>query len=71
MVEEYILRQIQANGRFGLSLGSLGNRIRARFGNFKVRDYGFTQFKQYIQSLPNVEIIEDGEQTRAVYISEE
>ena len=71
MVEEYILRQIKANGRYGISLGSLGNRIRARFGNFKVRDYGFSQFKQYIQSFPNVEIVEDGERTRAVYMSEE
>jgi hypothetical protein len=71
MVEEYILRQIQANGRYGISLGSLGNRIRARFGNFKVRDYGFSQFKQYIQSFPNVQIVEDGERTRAVYMSDE
>ena len=71
MVEEYILRQIQANGRYGISLGSLGNRIRARFGNFKVRDYGFSQFKQYIQSFPNVQIVEDGERTRAIYISDE
>ncbi len=71
MLEEYILRQIQGNGRYGISLGSLGNRIRARFGNFRVRDYGFSQFKQYIQSFPNVEIVEDGERTRAVYMEEE
>ena len=71
MVEEYILRQIQANGRYGISLGSLGNRIRARFGNFRVRDYGFSQFKQYIQSFPNVQIVEDGERTRAIYMSDE
>ena len=71
MVEEYILRQIQANGRDGISLGSLGNRIRARFGNFKVRDYGFSQFKQYIQSFPNVQSGEDGERTRAVYMIDE
>ena len=71
MVEEYILRQIQANGRYGISLGSLGNRIRERFGNFKVRDYGFSQFKQYIQSFPNVQIVEDGERTRAVYMIDE
>ena len=70
MVEEYILRQIQSNGRFGISLGSLGNRVRSRFGNFKVRDYGFSQFKQYIQSFPSVEIVEDGERTRAVYREE-
>ena len=67
MLEEYIIQQIQSNGRFGISLGSLGNRIRLKFGDFKVRDYGFSQFKQYIQSFPDVELVDDGERTRAVY----
>ena len=67
MLEEYIIQQIRSNGRYGISLGSLGNRIRMKFGDFKVRDYGFSQFKQYIQSFPNVELVDDGERTRAVY----
>lgn len=71
MLEEYIMRQIQSNGRYGISLGSLGNRIHTRFRDFKVRDYGFSQFKQYIESFPNVEILEDGERTRAVYMKDE
>lgn len=71
MLEEYILRQIQSNGRYGISLGALGNRIRMRFGDFKVRDYGYSQFKQYIESFPDVEIVEDGERTRAVYMKDE
>lgn len=70
-IEDYILREIQSNGRYGISLGSLGNRIRMRFGDFKVRDYGFSQFKKYIESFPHVEIIEDGERTRAVYVGDE
>ena len=40
------------------------------FGDFKVRDYGYSQFKQYIQSFPKVELIEDGERTRAVYVED-
>ena len=47
-------------GDQGISLGTLGNRIRIQFGDFKVRDYGYSQFKQYIQSFPRVELIEDG-----------
>ena len=69
-LEEYIIQQIRSNGRYGISLGSLGNRIRMKFGDFKVRDYGFSQFKQYIQSFPQVELEDDGERTRAVYIGE-
>ena len=45
----------------------MGNRIRSRFGDFKVRDYGFSQFKQYIQSFSGVHVEEDGENNRAVY----
>ena len=67
-IEEYILRQIEGNGKNGITLSALGNRIRMRFGDFKVRDYGFSQFKQYIQSFENVELVDDGERTRAVYV---
>nr|WP_294494687.1 NYN domain-containing protein [uncultured Mediterraneibacter sp.] len=70
MLEEYIMRQIQSSGKYGIALSALGNRIRMEFGDFKVRDYGFSQFKQYIQSFENVEIIDDGERTRAVYTRE-
>ena len=71
MLEEYILQQIQSSGRYGIALSSLGNRIRMKFGDFKVRDYGFSQFKQYIQSFPDVELMDDGERTRAVYVNRE
>ena len=70
MLEEYILLQIQSAGGYGIPLSSLGNRIRMRFGDFKVRDYGFSQFKQYIASFPDVEFVDDEERTRAVYMEE-
>ena len=70
MLEEYILQQIRSGGKYGIALSSLGNRIRMKFGDFKVRDYGFSQFKQYIQSFPDVDIVDDGERTRAVYVKE-
>ena len=67
---EYIMQQIRSNGRYGISLGALGNRIRLKFGDFKVRDYGYSQFKQYIESFPNVVLEDDGERTRAVYMAD-
>lgn len=70
LLEEYILEQIQSGGDYGITLGSLGNKIRLKFGDFKVRDYGFSQFKRYIQSFPDVELVEDGDRTRAVYQGE-
>ena len=55
MLEEYIIMLVQNAGAQGVSLGTLGNRIRNRFGDFKVRDYGYSQFKQYIQSFPSIQ----------------
>ena len=70
MVEEYILYQIKTSGENGIPLSALGNRIRLKFGDFKVRDYGFSQFKPYIQSFPEVELQGEGERTKAVYAPE-
>lgn len=68
LLEEYILQQIKSAGRQGVSLGTLGNRIRNRFGDFKVHDYGYSQFKSYIQSFRDVKIEDDGEQNWAIYV---
>jgi len=67
MLEEYIIMLVKNAGAQGVSLGTLGNKIRNQFGDFKVRDYGFSQFKQYIQSFPKIQIKDDGEQNWAVY----
>ena len=65
-IEEYIMYQLKQAGCQGVSLGTLGNKIRNKFGNFKVRDYGYSQFQQYIKSFPDVDLKDDGEQKWAV-----
>lgn len=60
MLEEFIVGQVQNAGSQGISLGTLGNRIRSKFGDFKVRDYGYSQFKQYIQSFQYIQIRDEG-----------
>ena len=58
---------VASAGTQGIPLGSLGNRIRSRFPDFKVSDYGYTQFKKYIQSFPDIAVVSDGEQNWAVH----
>lgn len=70
-LEEFVVKQIKEAGKHGVSLGALGNRIRARFRDFKVRDYGYSQFQQYIQSFRGVHVVEEGENKRAVYSKKE
>ena len=67
MLEEFIVQQIKDSGVQGILLGTLGNRIHNKFKDFKVRDYGYSQFKQYVQSLHNVEVEEEDERYWAVY----
>lgn len=67
MLEEFIIQQIKEAGVQGILLGTLGNRIHYKFKDFKVRDYGYSQFKQYVQSLHNVEVEEEDERYWAVY----
>ena len=66
-VEEFIVNEIKAAGPQGVLLGALGNKIRNEFRDFKVRDYGYSQFKQYIRSFEHVSVKEVGEQNLAVY----
>ena len=67
VVEDFVLSQVSGTGKKGLPLGTLGNRLHSEFRDFKVRDYGYSQFKQYIQSIRNIRLQEDGEQIRAFY----
>ena len=67
MLEEFIVQQIKDSGVQGILLGTQGNRIHNKFKDFKVRDYGYSQFKQYVQSLHNVEVEEEDERYWAVY----
>ena len=50
-IEEYIMYQLKQAGCQGVSLGTLGNKIRNKFGNFKVRDYGYFAVSAVYQKL--------------------
>ena len=58
-VEEFILTEVQAAGTQGITLGALGNKIRSEFRDFQVRDYGYSQYKQYIRSFKKILVKED------------
>ena len=47
---------VRAAGERGLSLSELGNQLHTRFQNFHVRDYGYSQFSKFVQSIPGLEL---------------
>ncbi|WP_165248220.1 NYN domain-containing protein [Adlercreutzia sp. ZJ141] len=59
-VEAYIRQLIRDAGREGIALSTLSRRVRGKFRTFKVRDLGFTQLKNYVASLGDIEIEQTG-----------
>lgn len=66
-VENYIKSLIRCQGADGIDLGYLGNKVHERFIDFKVQDFGYSQFKQYVRSMENIQIVERENSPRAVY----
>ena len=55
-VEHWMADTVRAAGERGLSLSELGNQLHTRFQNFHVRDYGYSQFSKFVQSIPGLEL---------------
>lgn len=58
--QEVIREAIIAAGDEGISLAQVGNVVRTRFKDFKVRDLGFPQMRLYIKSVEDYELIRNG-----------
>ena len=55
-VEHWMADTVRAAGERGMSLSELSNQLHARFQNFHVRDYGYSQFSKFVQSIPGLEL---------------
>ncbi|MEG0830050.1 MAG: NYN domain-containing protein [Anaerovoracaceae bacterium] len=66
-VEDFIVKIVKSAGKQGIELGALGQEIHGKFSDFKLQDYGYSQFKKFVRSLENVDIQRNGNQNRVVY----
>ena len=51
----------------GVELSTLGNKCMRNTKILKVRDYGYSQFNQYVKSLKHVRVEQEGTILKAVY----
>lgn len=58
--EDYIKSIVKAAGKDGVELGLLGQEIHSKYGSFSVHDYGFSQFKKYINSIDGIQVTKNG-----------
>ena len=60
-VEQFIIDHV-AGCKEGIELGALGQVIRNAYPNFNIRDYGFSQFKKYVNSITSLHVRKQGNQ---------
>jgi len=66
-MEQYIVEKVKESGKEGILLGPLGNKVHSKYNDFKVSDYGYSQFKQYVQSIDHIVLKEEGNMLKAFY----
>ena len=58
-IEQYAIEIVQQKGEAGMMLGDLSNKLHLQFKHFTIRDYGYSTFQKYIQSIPGLLVTED------------
>ncbi len=57
-IVKYIKAEVGKHGKKGIGINQLSNELHSRFKNFRVKQYGYSQFSKFVQSLDGVEVYE-------------
>ena len=66
-IDRFVLKLVKEAGKDGIELSILGNRVYEKYKNFKISDYGYSQFSQYIKSLRSFRVQQDKTIMKAKY----
>lgn len=66
----YIRDIVLKYGKRGISISKLSNQVYAEFKDFNVKDYGYSQFSKFVQSIEGIEIRENSANRKYAYIVE-
>lgn len=66
-VDSYIEELVKGQGKEGIDLAYLGNKVHEKYADFKSRDFGYMQFSQYVRNIEHVKVVETENSLRAVY----
>lgn len=58
-IRNYIKEVIHKSGSKGIGISELSNRVYNRFDNFNVKDFGYSQFSKFVQSIGEIELYQD------------
>ena len=66
-IDNYVVSLVKKAGKNGIELSTLGNKVYDKYKDFKISDYGYAQFNQYVKSLDHVKVEQDGTILNAKY----
>ena len=66
-IDSYVVQIVKKSGRSGVELSTLGNKMYEKYKDFKIRDYGYSQFKKYVKSISHMKLEQDGKRWKAHY----
>ena len=66
-IKEKITALVKGAGEAGMDLGAIGNRVYDKYKDFKLNDYGYSQFKKYVKSISHMKLEQDGKRWKAHY----
>ena len=70
-LDDYAIKLVRNSGRNGLELAALGNGMHRKYGDFKVKDYGYSTFSKFVQSISQLEVRENKTNNKVVFIRQE
>ncbi|MCI6120794.1 NYN domain-containing protein [Bariatricus sp. SGI.161] len=59
-IDKYVLSIARKAGKNGIELSALGNKVYEKYKDFKISDYGYAQFNQYVKSIDHIKVEQDG-----------
>ncbi|HKM04371.1 MAG TPA: NYN domain-containing protein [Lachnospiraceae bacterium] len=67
-IRAFLKDTIEGAGMVGIGVNDLSNRVHNKYAGFKVKDYGYSQFSKFIQSMEGVVLFDGVKNTKHVKI---
>ncbi len=70
-LDDFAVGLVKGSGKNGMELAALGNGIHRKFSDFKVKDYGYSTFSKFVNSIGQLEVRENKSNNKTVYLKKD
>ncbi len=65
-ITSYMKQLVIKQGAKGMGVNELSNKVHQKYVRFNIKDYGYSQFTKFLQTIPGLEIYEDASNRKRV-----